>query len=150
MVYTMKVIKHDFGVRPICITPRCKNECQFMGKYRVDGSPIYRRFCGSCHIERQATKKGQTKAEWVNAMHPYRKYRKDYCENRDGRFGFKCNYKIRFSGQLQVDHKNGNPTDDRSKNLQTLCANCHIFKTFSKGDNKTHGRKYFTELLKAA
>ena len=146
----MKIAKHNFGIRPICTIPKCKNDCQFMGTYSAAGNPRFRKYCTQCHIERQANKKGQTTTEWINAMHPYRKHRKEYCENRDGRLGYKCNYKIRFSGQLQVDHINGKPIDDRPKNLQTLCANCHIFKTFNKGDNKSHGRKYFTQLLKAA
>jgi len=160
----MKVVKHDFGVRPTCINDKCNKTAQFMGTYRVDGSPVFRKMCGDCHGKKIAAKHGvkritqvlaknagfNSETEYLNSMHPYRKHRKEYCENRDGRLGFKCNYKIRFSGQLQVDHINGKPIDDRPKNLQTLCANCHIFKTFNKGDNKTHGRKYFTELLKAA
>lgn len=141
--------KHDFGIRPKCTTPKCKNDGQFMGSYRKDGTPQFRKFCTQCHIARQAAKKGQTPTEWTNAMHPYLKYRKDHCENRDGRLGFKCNYKIRFSGQLQVDHINGNPTDNRERNLQTLCANCHVFKTFDKKDYKTPGRKYFSSLMAA-
>ena len=143
------IFKHDFGVRPICINDDCNRECQFMGSYRIDGTPQFRKYCTPCHHERQAKKKGQTKTEWINAMHPYLKYRKTYCENKDGRFGFKCKYKIVFSGQLQVDHINGNPTDHSQHNLQTLCANCHIFKTHSNGDRATPGRKYFSELLKS-
>ena len=30
--------------------------------------------------------------EYLNSKHPYRKFRKDYCENRDGRLGFACTY----------------------------------------------------------
>jgi 5-methylcytosine-specific restriction endonuclease McrA len=59
----------------------------------------------------------------------------------DGRLGYKCICEIRFSGQLQVDHMDGNPYNDNPDNLQTLCANCHIFKTFQFGDNMTAGRK---------
>ena len=88
-----------------------------------------------------ASKQGMTVVDYVNSKHPYRKHRKEYCENRDKRLGFKCNYKIRFSGQLQVDHINGKPDDDRPKNLQTLCANCHIYKTNMKKDYATPGRK---------
>lgn len=160
----MTILKHDFGVRPICNEKGCKNECQFMGTYKVDDTPNFRKLCGSCHNKKVAAKHGlkrisqvvaknagfDNETDYLNSIHPYRKYRKEYCENKDSRLGFKCNYKIRFSGQLQVDHINGNPSDDRPQNLQTLCANCHIFKTFNKGDNKTNGRKYFTELLKAA
>ena len=32
-------------------------------------------------------------------------------------------------------------TDQREENHQTLCADCHIYKTFVAGDNLTPGRK---------
>jgi 5-methylcytosine-specific restriction endonuclease McrA len=132
--------KHDLGNRPICEVDGCNNECQLINK-RKDGSPIWRKLCSAHHHEKCAGNKGVTVTEWSNSFHPYRKHRKGYCENRDGRLGFECNYEIRFSGQLQVDHMDGNPYNDNPDNLQTLCANCHIFKTFQFGDNMTAGRK---------
>ena len=84
---------------------------------------------------------GLTMTEYKNRHHPYRKHRKDFCENQDGRFGYRCRYKIRHMAQLQVDHINGNPKDNDPSNLQTLCANCHIFKTQSQQDYLTPGRK---------
>lgn len=133
----------DISDRPKCCVKYCRNKGQHTGNYRKDGTPIFRKYCTDHHYERQAEKKGLTKNEWVNSFHPYRQHREEYCENRDGRLGFKCRYKIRFSGQLQVDHKNGNPSDNRKRNLQTLCANCHIFKTNANKDYKSPGRKYF-------
>ena len=79
--------------------------------------------------------------ELLNAKHPYRKHRKDYCENKDGRLGYNCRVKIRISAQLEVDHKNGNPKDNRPQNLQTLCCMCHKYKTYTKADYATPGRK---------
>lgn len=84
--------------------------------------------------------------EYKNSKHPYRKHRKDHCENRDGRLGYKCNYKIRHTAQLQVDHVDGNPRNNKVKNLQTLCANCHTYKTHVHRDYATPGRK----ILRAA
>lgn len=92
-------------------------------------------------IKERARKAGMTVSEYMNRSHPYRKHRKEFCENRDGRLGFRCRYKIRHSAQLQVDHINGNPNDNRPKNLQTLCANCHCYKTHMNEDYASPGRK---------
>ena len=99
-------------------------------------------------LKRSAEKAGMTVTDYINSKHPYRKHRKEYCENRDKRLGFKCNYKIRHSSQLQVYHINGKPYDNRPVNLQTLCANCHTYKTHMKGDNKTPGRRLLKEAKK--
>jgi len=38
---------------------------------------------------------------------------------------------------LPVEHKNGNPLDDRKENIEFICPNCHsLTKTF--GNNKRH------------
>ena len=50
--------------------------------------------------------------------------------------------------QLEVDHINGNPEDDREKNLQTLCNNCHAYKTHAFKDYATPGRKTLKESKK--
>jgi hypothetical protein len=118
--------------RPKCIVEGCDKFGQHTGKYRVDGSPIFRKQCHKHHMIRFEI------GDWAYKIH-----RKNYCENKDGRLGFKCNYKIQIEGQLQVDHKNGNPTDNRPRNLQTLCANCHVFKTLTNKDWQSPGRKYF-------
>ena len=95
-----------------------------------------------------------SKTAFKNSRHPYLQYRKGFCENQDGRFGFKCTFtappsyvleelglNTDFQGWLQVDHKNGNHLDNREENLQTLCVNCHNVKTFANGDYATPGRK---------
>ena len=79
--------------------------------------------------------------DYVNSRHPYLKYRKDYCENIDKRLGFKCTTNLVWKGMLDVDHKNGDPTDNRPRNLQTLCKCCHAYKTHKNKDARTPGRK---------
>jgi hypothetical protein len=72
----------------------------------------------------------------------YKKFRKTYCENIDGRIGgIKCTATIVYEGQLQVDHIDGNPTNNDESNLQTLCANCHTHKTYLNEDYASAGRK---------
>jgi len=64
-----------------------------------------------------------------------------FCENKDGRLGFFCNYEIQILSQLDLDHIDGNPYNNDLKNHQTLCKNCHAFKTISNKDHLTPGKK---------
>jgi len=139
---------------PICNIKGCENGCHVSGK-KSDGSPRYRKVCAHHHFGKIVKKHGansmvevlahnagfKTTSAYLNSFHPYRKHRMEHCENRDGRLGFKCRYKIRTPSQLHVDHKNGKPNDNRKCNLQTLCANCHEYKSVMNGDKKTPGRK---------
>ena len=84
-------------------------------------------------------------SEYANQFHPYRKHRKNYCENIDSRLGFKCTTTVVCDGMLDVDHKNGRPDDNRPQNLQTLCKCCHAYKTNVKKDYATPGRKMLME-----
>ena len=40
-----------------------------------------------------------------------------------------CNFIPQDPVQLDVDHIDGNPSNNDKSNLQTLCANCHRLKT---------------------
>jgi len=107
----------------ICCEPGCTRLGQHTGNYRVDGSVIRRARCHRHHM-----------AYYRMGRYQYLVHRKDYCENRDGRLGFTCTSTIVWEGQLQVDHINGIHDDNRECNLQTLCANCHAYKTFVEQD----------------
>tara|TARA_Y100000389_G_scaffold120343_1_gene117647 strand:- start:9527 stop:10135 length:609 start_codon:yes stop_codon:yes gene_type:complete len=96
---------------------------------------------------------------------PYHlQWRKPYCENIDGRLGFKCTTTIYYDPplpksiewlrdygfpqpMLQVDHMDGNPYNEPTdgSNFQTLCACCHTYKTWKSGDSQTAGRKQLKE-----
>jgi hypothetical protein len=128
----MKKIDVPVHLRPRCIVDGCNRPGQHMGNYRADGTPLFRKKCQMHHSINYGID------GWE-----YKIYRKNYCENKDGRLGFKCKYKIQIEAQLQVDHINGNPTDHREENLQTLCANCHVFKTLENKDYLSPGRRYF-------
>ena len=43
--------------------------------------------------------------------------------------------------QLEVDHIDGNPSNNDESNCQTLCGCCHTYKTMMNEDYKTPGRK---------
>lgn len=53
---------------------------------------------------------------------PYLKYRKEKCEF--------CGFMPVNMCQLDVDHIDGNHSNNSPENLQTLCANCHRLKTY--------------------
>jgi len=183
--------KIDLGARPKCSNDGCNNNRDFMGTYRKDGTPHFRKVCKVCHnknvaekrgcknilevmtinagfanqkdyLDSQASKRGfknhadyakkmneenaikkgfNSHTDYTNSKHPYRAYRKEYCENVDGRLGFRCTTTITSKAVLQVDHINGMANDNTPENLQTLCACCHIHKTHAEKDYKTPGRK---------
>ena len=147
--YDIEVIYSDSSnENRICCEPGCEKLGQHMGKKRADGTIIRRKRCEKHHREHQAAKKGLTPTQWTNSFHPYLKYRKEYCENTDGRLGYKCTTTIVWDGQLDTDHINSDPTDNRPENLQTLCKCCHAYKTNLYKDYATPGRKALKELDK--
>ena len=91
------------------------------------------------------TKRGfKSRVELANSRSPYRRHRKSYCENIDGRLGFICTATIVdecLGAQLDVDHRDGNKKNNNIENLQTLCAVCHRYKTWKEKDMKSKKRK---------
>lgn len=100
----------------------------------------YSRHC----LEQRAEEAGfDSVADYVNSTHPYRKYRKTYCENQDGRLGFKCTTTVTWDGMLDVDHIDGDPRNNEEENLQTLCKCCHAYKGYEAKDYLSPGRKAY-------
>ena len=150
-------------IHPRCSEPGCSNERAVQDWHWTSGEPVYRTVCSQCHQQRTAKRYAEkTGADWirniddvvahkagftshadyVNSRHPYRQYRKDHCENQDGRLGFVCTTTIAWSGMLDVDHIDENPSNDNPSNFQTLCKCCHAYKgnQFVKEHGRTPGR----------
>lgn len=77
-----------------------------------------------------------------------RKYIISYCENNDDKLGFSCAMKEDFfDGSeisikiLEVDHIDGNPSNNIEANLMVLCPCCHKRKGWNNSDSATPGRK---------
>lgn len=102
---------------PAIRAPIPRPSCKYCGcpaaKKRLNklGIQIYHAQCRKCMGDRS----------------PYRRYKKTYCEI----CGFEGHY-----CQLDVDHKDGDHTNNDPSNLQTLCANCHRLKTWKNKDWK--------------
>jgi len=75
----------------------------------IYGNDVYRSRCTTCR------KTGQ-------------RYKKDHCE--------KCGFIAEDRVQLDIDHIDGNPSNNDTLNLQTLCANCHRLKSKVNNDWK--------------
>jgi hypothetical protein len=127
--------------KPCCDVPGCNKNAQ---NTRTTVDPYYRKaswvaeqfgegsyVCGKHHSQRYLI------GDWAYKIH-----RKDYCENVDGRLGFKCTTTIVDpEWQLDGDHINGDPSDNRKENIQTLCKCCHAMKTKMEKDYLSPGRK---------
>ena len=122
-------INEKISSRPICCNIGCEKKVHLIG-YSSTGTPKYRPYCGSCH---KSTYKGLPFAEGVTPI------KKDYCENSEGRLGFTCatNGGKLHSCMMDLDHKDGDHYNNDHSNIQTLCKNCHAFKTKQNGDNRT-------------
>ena len=59
---------------------------------------------------------------------PWIFHKKDTCENPD------CTATIEHSCQLDVDHIDGDNSNNDPSNFMTLCANCHRLKTYRNKD----------------
>jgi hypothetical protein len=82
------------------------------------GKRQYRLKCRACLGHGKGTKK-----------RPYMIYRKASCEM--------CGFVPQHVCQLDVDHRDGDRTNNDPSNLQTLCANCHRLKTYYSRDWKS-------------
>lgn len=93
-------------------------------------------------VQNRADAMGVSVTAYRRSIHKSRRHILDYCENVDGRLGFKCTTTIIVDcGMLHGDHKNGVPWDHRPSNLQTLCSCCHSYKSHIFKDYASVGRR---------
>jgi len=79
------------------------------------GFQKYSKECVKCHKRTYNLKMGNGR------RYGYNLHKKDICEI--------CGFIPEHSCQLDVDHIDGDRSNDAESNLQTLCANCHRLKT---------------------
>lgn len=122
-------------MRPTCINQGCDHPVAFSSIYK-NGTRRWRPVCWRCH---QASYGKRKLDEGVVAV------KKDYCENIDGRFGYKCTTYIPYPGALEMDHIDGNRENNIESNIQTLCKVCHSYKGHMNNDYKKNKNKLTTK-----
>ena len=134
-------------MRPTCEIPNCDKNAHNTNttlnpKYRKS-SWVAKEFGGDGYVCGTHHQKKYLIGDWIYKIH-----RKKYCENIDGRLGFKCTTTIIDpEWQLDTDHINGDPSDNREENLQTFCKCCHAIKTRDSKDYASPGRKSLNLLV---
>jgi len=121
-------MKNVQEVRTKCVTDGCSGAAKKGGK-SVKGFQLYKKLCGLCEDKLYGRER---KSKW-NPKYGDRKYggyeKKAQCES--------CGFVAIHRCQLDVDHVDGNNKNNNFINLQTLCANCHRFKTWVNKDWQT-------------
>lgn len=135
--------------RPTCNVSGCKSAVKTSKRYKAGASRYwFGELCSHHTLERTAKNKGMTTEALRASLHPTHKFKKDYCENRDGRLKlinpatgkiWKCTNEILdIYCQLEADHIHGNHNKKATADtIQTLCVMCHKSKTYKNGDHAT-------------
>ena len=152
-----RILKDD---RPICINYGCKKYCTTSNPGR------FRPFCARCHQagftyryrSYRTMADGSTKiyiAPPVQLAEGVTPFKTGKCSNQKhgqkGYLGFPCpmNYKKApwAIGLTDLDHKDGDHTNNKIKNIQELCKLCHLEKSRRCGDYKDQNnyKKYTNE-----
>ena len=118
---------------PICINDGCGGKVHTR-KINKNGTRDIRTECYQCH-------KGNRNRPGVTP------HKKEFCENRDKRLGFRCDATIINECQLEMDHIDGDRFNNVPENVQTLCRNCHAIKTKMFGDCKNNREKTSLEVI---
>ena len=123
---------HYKEFKPDCINDGCGSPVHTR-KVNKNGTYDVRTECYKCHM-------GGRNRPGVTP------HKKTYCENKDGRLGIWCEAKIEDSCMLEMDHIDGDRWNNVPKNVQTLCRNCHAYKTKYNGDTiNTKATLFFDE-----
>lgn len=116
--------------RPTCVNPGCKKPVMQKGG-TIDNPTGWRVHCGHCQ---KASYGAHAHAVGVT---PFKTGR---CSNTTGHLGFPCCVDwdkaegVGLKISTEIDHKNGDPNDNRIRNLQELCSICHKEKGKRNGD----------------
>ena len=147
-------MKKHINNRPICINYGCNMPCtyssqQVKGRFRPHCSRCHKAGYGYIHKQRMANGiiKSYPPVELAEGVTPFKTGK---CSNQNGHLGFPCpmDYiKAPWSiGRTELDHKDGNHTNNTVENIQELCPVCHIEKSKQCGDYRDQNNyKQYTD-----
>lgn len=94
---------------------------------RSKGKGLFKPICRSCERKRYPqSKEAKRRKRLKERGKTYKGFKRDECES--------CGFVPVHPCQLDVDHVDGNHSNNDPSNLQTLCANCHRLKTYENQD----------------
>ena len=126
----MNVIIKNYA--PKCAVPSCTNRVGYHSTKpkKNGGTSVKYKMCCDLH-------RGSKKSEvdnWKMSIG---------CQNTDAHHGFKCTATIFSPEQLDINHIDGNRTNNDPSNLEVLCKNCHAKVTIQE---KHHHNRYTNEV----
>lgn len=121
---------------PICVNQGC-------GRNVVVREWKYWSFKSECSRCTSARKNGKI-------LEDVKVHKKTHCENSDGHLGFYCPVEnidswVDFQNGLDLDHTDGDHSNNIPQNVKTYCKLCHGRKGREEGDfdsNKESGRLF--------
>lgn len=121
---------HKMPAQPTCINHGCNQPVSYSHK-DTQGNKRWRIHCSHCQHA--------SYGKWPH-RDGVRPFKTGKCSNQDGHLGFTCgmNYKKApwAIGMTEIDHINGDHTDNRKSNLDELCPICHKRKSKMSGDHR--------------
>lgn len=118
---------------PVCINQGCNKKVQIR-HWSAQEIPSLKTECSTCATARKNNRTLQ------NIIF----HKKIYCENKDGRLGFICPIDIKRCSEFpsdcfDMDHIDGDHTNNNPDNVMTICKICHARK--GKENNDFNSRK---------
>lgn len=111
------IVKNQDGICPNCNTNR-------IGTYRKRGQVFYKKWCHYCldlSYGSQAAREERMRRHNENRGKKHRASKLNPC--------CKCGFVPVDGCQMDIDHIDGDRTNNNPENKQLLCANCHRLKT---------------------
>jgi hypothetical protein len=125
-----KPIIHAHLFAPRCTYPGCINKVGYHARYIKRNGNIGYKWKSACEEHRDVKLKKQEYEEWKLA---------EGCKNHDSHGVNKpypnipCTSTLISAAQIDVNHKDGNRTNNDQSNLECLCRNCHGAVTQQSG-----------------